>query len=489
MTVFKVYVAYDDFSQLGRSGFGLAGLRTGLTKVFDGVVRRSERVGSVAELMGLGLEEVRLPVYQKVEVEVEPGDVVYVTGESGGGKSLLLRHLAAEMEKHPDFAPVITSWNIKVKRDRPLIDLVGGDVYQAVETLSAAGLSDVFTWFRCFDELSDGQRMRFIFAKALDSGAKTVVLDEFCSSLDRETAKATAYTIQRLARKRKLTLVAATAVNDLLEDLNPSLYIVKHFGPQVSIKRLKPEPRPCSLLNKVVVEEGSAEDWRLLSFLHYRSHRIGGVVRIFRAVLEGRVVGVVVYSNPYLKPAGFSRFFDREWYLSQRFGNVLRIQRVVVHPSFRGIGVAKKLLQESMPRLDVAFVEILSSMERLIPFTKGLMKHVTIETASEKKLKLQEFKQLFGIELQRHGVAEVMGFIARCNQLNKLRKWLEKNLVYFTELEKITRRSDAKTMAKLLKMIKSSASPKVYGVWVNPSPKHKKVVEKTLKIGSGVFSD
>jgi ABC-type ATPase with predicted acetyltransferase domain len=62
-------------------------------------------VGDVAELMGLGLEEVKFPVFVNASVEVEPGDVVYVTGESGGGKSLLVRHLASEMEKHPDFAP------------------------------------------------------------------------------------------------------------------------------------------------------------------------------------------------------------------------------------------------------------------------------------------------------------------------------------------------------------------------------------------------
>jgi ABC-type ATPase with predicted acetyltransferase domain len=131
---------------------------------------------------------------------LSPGDVVYVTGESGGGKSLLVRHLASEMEKHPDFAPVVCSWDVvgRVRRGVPLVELVGGGVREAVEVLSAAGLSDVFTWFRSFEELSDGQRMRFVFAKALDMGARTVILDEFCSALDRETAKATAYTVQKL---------------------------------------------------------------------------------------------------------------------------------------------------------------------------------------------------------------------------------------------------------------------------------------------------
>jgi hypothetical protein len=90
--------------------------------------------------------------------------------------------------------------------------------------------------------------MRFVFAKALDMGARTVILDEFCSALDRETAKATAYTVQKFARKRGLTLIASTAVDDLFEDLNPSLLIVKHFGPQMDVRRYTPARGPAACL-------------------------------------------------------------------------------------------------------------------------------------------------------------------------------------------------------------------------------------------------
>ncbi|MCS6770244.1 MAG: hypothetical protein NZ570_07415 [Candidatus Caldarchaeum sp.] len=483
MAVFRVPVFYGE--ERVAAGLGLAGLKTGLTKVFEGVVRRSRRVGEVAELMGVDVDDVRLPVYRDAAIEVEPGDVVYVTGESGGGKSLLLRHLAAEMEKHPEFSPVVCSWNLlsRISRRRPLVELVGRDVRQAVETLSSAGLSDVFTWFRCFEELSDGQRMRFVFAKALDSGAKTVVLDEFCSSLDRETAKATAYTVQRLARRRKITLVAATAVDDLFEDLSPSLFIVKHFGPGLKLSRHEFREKPCSLLSRLAVEEGGVEDWKLLSFLHYRSHRLGGVARVFRARLGERVVGVVVYSTPFLKPAGFSRLFNTDWYLSERFGNVLRVQRVVVHPSFRGVGVARMLLAESMPKLDVAFVEILSSMERLIPFTKGLMRSCVVDVAESKKAKLREFSSIFGVSLSRRSVAEVLEFIARRKMMGKLRRWLVENIGFFAEGRQDETQLSMQRLAKLLKVVKSSASPKVYGVWINPDPKFEKVVKKALRAG------
>jgi ABC-type Mn2+/Zn2+ transport system ATPase subunit len=461
--------------------FRPAGLRTRLSQVFSGAVRWSGRVGDVAELMGLGLEEVKLPVFVNASVEVEPGDVVYVTGESGGGKSLLVRHLASEMEKHPDFAPVVCSWDVvgRVRRGVPLVELVGGGVREAVEVLSAAGLSDVFTWFRSFEELSDGQRMRFVFAKALDMGARTVILDEFCSALDRETAKATAYTVQKFARKRGLTLIASTAVDDLFEDLNPSLLIVKHFGPQMDVRRYTPAPRPCSLLRDVAVEEGGVGDWRLLAFLHYRGHRLGGVVRVFRAVLRGRVVGVVVYATPYFMAPGHAEFFNPEWYRRMRFGYVLRVQRVVVHPSFRGIGVARKLLAESMPRLGVPFVEILSSMERLVPFTRGLMRSTVVETSPEKAAKCEEFRRLFGIDLRRHGAAEVYEYVGRTAGLRRLVRWLEESLPVFAQGRRT--RVGRDNAARLLRLVKSSASPKVYGLWVSPDERYADVLARALR--------
>ncbi|MEM0476854.1 MAG: hypothetical protein QXN77_00405, partial [Candidatus Caldarchaeum sp.] len=128
MAVFRVPVVFADYVE--NSGFGFAGLRTRVTRVFGGVVKRSRRVGEVASLMGLGLEDVVMPVFLEAVVEVEKGDVVYVTGESGGGKSLLLRHLAEEMSRLEEFAPVACSWKImdNIPRRRSLIDCVGRDV-------------------------------------------------------------------------------------------------------------------------------------------------------------------------------------------------------------------------------------------------------------------------------------------------------------------------------------------------------------------------
>ncbi len=80
-----------------------------------------------------------------------------------------------------------------------------------------AGLSDAFLLIRKF-ETSDGQRYRYKIAKLLNSSARTWVADEFLSTLDRATAKVVAYSIQKLARRNRNTLIVATTHTDLIED-------------------------------------------------------------------------------------------------------------------------------------------------------------------------------------------------------------------------------------------------------------------------------
>lgn len=57
-----------------------------------------DRTLAVAEAFDIGVDEGReFPVFQEFEIRINPGDIVYVTGESGGGKSVLLRELIKAM--------------------------------------------------------------------------------------------------------------------------------------------------------------------------------------------------------------------------------------------------------------------------------------------------------------------------------------------------------------------------------------------------------
>lgn len=204
-----------------------------ISKKFNSKVQRSPRVMEVAEAFGLGLSDKEFVIYDNLEIPVEQGDVVYITGQSGSGKSLLLRDLAVAMAKEDLF--VMNLDDITYTND-PLIDQVGGDMTDAVRLLSMAGLNDAYLFVRSPDQLSDGQKYRFKLAKMIESGADVWIADEFTAALDRVTAQVVAFNMQKVARKFGKTLMVATTHMDIRGSLNPSLYVEKHFRERVKVE-------------------------------------------------------------------------------------------------------------------------------------------------------------------------------------------------------------------------------------------------------------
>lgn len=204
-----------------------------ITKKFNSSVKRSPRVLEVAEAFGLGLSDREFVLYDNLEIPIEDGDVVYITGQSGSGKSQLLLDLKAEMIKEGKIVADIDEVEFD---ERPLIDQVGEDMTQAIRLLSLAGLNDAYLFIRKPSELSDGQKYRFKLAKIIESDADVWVADEFTAALDRVTAKVVAYNVQKIARSFGKTVMVATTHMDLKEDLNPNLYIEKYYQDKIKVE-------------------------------------------------------------------------------------------------------------------------------------------------------------------------------------------------------------------------------------------------------------
>lgn len=200
---------------------------------FSTRVERTPRVLEIAEAFGIGLEDTEFVVFDKLALKVADGDVVYITGQSGGGKSVLLRELSSRMAGAG--RKVMNIDHVQLQ-DRPLIDQIGRDTNHAVELLARAGISDAWLFVRKPSELSDGQRYRFRLAKAMEADADVWVADEFLAVLDRTTAKVIAHSIQKAARRAGKTLIVATTHTDMVDDLAPSLYIEKRFREKVRIE-------------------------------------------------------------------------------------------------------------------------------------------------------------------------------------------------------------------------------------------------------------
>lgn len=209
-----------------------------ISRGFTSRVERSTRVLEIAETFGLGLSEKTFWVFKDLQVEVNRGDVVYITGQSGSGKSLLLRELSAQMK---DEGKSVANIEDVVLEERPLVDQLGANMNEAIELLSRAGINDAYLAIRKPSELSDGQRYRFRLAKLMETPADVWVCDEFGAVLDRVTARAVAFNTQKLARVRGVTLMVATTHTDLIEELGPDLIVEKRF--QTRVEQTRPRDK------------------------------------------------------------------------------------------------------------------------------------------------------------------------------------------------------------------------------------------------------
>ena len=243
----------------------------------------TERTMAVAEAFGLGIDhEQEFPIYEEFELEVGPDDIIYITGPSGSGKSVLLRALKAELSGLWELADLN---DVGVEHGKPIVDTLGGSLDEAIRLLSTAGLGDAFVWLRTYEELSDGQKYRYRLAKLLEKKAQMWVADEFCSTLDRDTARIVAFGTQKMARKLGKGLLVATSHDDLFEDLGPSVFVRKGLGPEVEVRYYPNRTvKECSITREVefellpplgdpAVRSARREALELVEKWHYRGRR------------------------------------------------------------------------------------------------------------------------------------------------------------------------------------------------------------------------
>jgi ABC-type ATPase with predicted acetyltransferase domain len=150
----------------------------------------TNRTKQVAEAFGLGTDQTRkFTLYDNTTIKIRPTDIVLITGDSGSGKSVLLKAI-----KHDLGAQAQDTHDLNINPDTPIIETVGKNTTQALELLSKVGLNDAFLFLRPYNQLSDGQKHRYHIARLTETPAQFWLLDEFTSTLDRDTAKIVATT-------------------------------------------------------------------------------------------------------------------------------------------------------------------------------------------------------------------------------------------------------------------------------------------------------
>lgn len=200
---------------------------------FNTRFNKTIRTLEIAESFGLGLDEKAWTLYDNLELDIERGDVVYVTGQSGSGKSVVLRELQRLMADAGQRVASIDDFVFA--DDTNVIDQLGKTTSDALGLLSMAGLNDAYLFVRKPSEMSDGQKYRLKIAKLIESGADVWVADEFGAVLDRVTAQVVASNLQRAARAVGATVIVATTHEDLKNALRPSVQITKHYKERVKV--------------------------------------------------------------------------------------------------------------------------------------------------------------------------------------------------------------------------------------------------------------
>jgi GNAT superfamily N-acetyltransferase len=139
----------------------------------------------------------------------------------------------------------------------------------------------------------------------------------------------------------------------------------------------------CSVVEGLEVVKGGWGDYEALGRFHYR----GGPCRVYSATYAlrdnhprrrrvGGLVGVIVYVMPTVNLAlrneatggMFAGFGDRRLQIQMVNENIRCIGRVIIEPRYRGLGLASRLVRETLPLAGVPMVEAMAVMGQINPF-------------------------------------------------------------------------------------------------------------------------
>lgn len=242
----------------------------------------------------------------------ENWNILLIYGASGSGKSTVLREKFGEPQKYDWDNSLSVISNFKYRGLTPK---------EASEVLCGVGLRSIPTWLRPYSCLSTGEKARADLAMALTSKDKYIVVDEYTSVVNRETAMSMSNSVQKYIRKHNLRVVLASCHSDIIEYLDSDYMYELPSGTLSQVRGLV-RRSPIEL----TVRRVSYKIWDMFKNHHYLDNKLNKSARCFVAFWHD-------------KPVAFYGILPQP---SGHFKNGFRGSRLVVLPDYQGLGIGTK---------------------------------------------------------------------------------------------------------------------------------------------------
>ena len=194
-----------------------------------------------------------IKVLENINLTIEKGDLVAISGQSGAGKSTLLHIIASldeassgnilydekPIEGHTNFALSnirLNNFGFVYQFHHLLEDLtvlenimiplqLAGhttkqNVYNIVDEVGLSSRVNHLPW-----KLSGGEKQRVAIARALINNPDFIFLDEPTGNLDEENASIIQNLLLEISKRNNIALVTATHDNNFIESFNKTYYL------------------------------------------------------------------------------------------------------------------------------------------------------------------------------------------------------------------------------------------------------------------------